>query len=145
MIKYFDLPGIDAPDKRIAGYEAFFNYIIAFVVGDGNQTRSQLLDTEGKALPMWIKMLPNYDSDPKRANKYYTVSRFINQGVFEGMKVEKGLPLGSPKIIRVKPTEKLELTANTGAPSGGGAFNPSATPGGAGAIDPAVAALLAGK
>lgn len=143
ITKYFDLPGILAPTERIKKYEDFFNYLIAFVNGDGKDIKSQLLDKEGKALPIWIKMLPNYDKDPKRNAKYYSVSRFINQGVFEAMKTEKGLPLGNPKIIRVKPTESLELKAVATPTPSGTAYNPGSLPGG-GTIDPSVAALLRG-
>lgn len=143
FIKYFDLLGIDAPDKRIASYQGFFDYLVAFVHGNGTTTKSQILDAEGKALPMWIKMLPNYDKDPRRNAKYYAISRFINQGVFEPMKVDKGLPASGPKIIRVKPTESLTLTA-VSAPNPGGGYNASAGAGAGapGNIDPAVKALL---
>lgn len=142
IIKYFDLPGLMAPADRIKKYEDFFNYLIAFVLGDEKDIKSQLLDKEGKSLPMWIKMLPNYDKDLKRKAKYYAISRFISQGVFEAMKTDKGLPLGSPKIIRVKPTESLELTA-VAAPTGGGGYSPGSLPAG-GNLDPTVAALLRG-
>jgi hypothetical protein len=142
-IKYFDLPGLLAPADRIKKYEDFFNYLIAFVLGDGKDIKSQLLDKEGKALPMWIKMLPNYDKDAKRNAKYYAISRFINQGVFEAMKTDKGLPLGSPKVIRVKPTERLELTAAP-APASTGGYSPGSLPTSGGNLDPTVAALLRG-
>jgi len=138
---YFDLPGIDTPEKRIEGYNKFFNYIIKFVNGDGKDIKSQIVDTEGKALPMWIKMLPNYDRDPNRNKKYYTISRFIGQGVFEAMKTEKGLPVGSPKMIKVKPTESLELSIASASNAANAAQASMVTPG----IDPAVAKLLGGQ
>jgi len=140
FIKYFDLLGIDAPDKRIASYQGFFDYLVTFVNGNGT-IKSQLLDADGKALPLWIKMLPNYDKDPRRNAKYYAISRFINQGVFEPMKVDKGLPVGGPKIIRVKPTESLALTA-VSAPAPSGYAGAGAGAGAPGTIDPAVANLL---
>jgi len=136
QIKYLDLPGIAAPAERIKGYENFFNYLVAFVNGDGKDIKSQILDAEGKGLSMWLKMLPNYDKDPKRNAKYYAISRFINQGVFEPMKVDKGLPAGGPKIIRVKPTESLALVA-TLVPSGN-----TVIPGHGGGLSPEVANLL---
>jgi hypothetical protein len=138
QIKYFDLPGIAAPTDRIKGYENFFEYLVAFVNGDGKDFKSQIVDAEGKTLPMWVKMLPNYDKDPKKNAKYYAISRFINQGVFEPMKVDKGLPSVGPKIIRVKPTESLVLTANTGIPSG----QPSGGANALGGLSPEVANLL---
>ena len=137
---YLDLPGIGIATERIAAYEKFFNYLVTFVNGDGKDIKSQIIDAEGKGLSLWVKMLPNYDKDPKRNAKYYAISRFIGQGVFEPMKVDKGLPSGGPKIIRVKPTESLALTANTPAMPAGYSSNPGAgTPGG---IAPEVAALL---
>jgi hypothetical protein len=139
VIKYFDLPGIASPTDRIKAYEDFFGYLVKFVNGV-DKTKSQIVDAEAKPLPMWIKMLPNYDKDPRRANKYYAISRFIGQGIFESLKLDKGVPI-SPKKIKVKPSESLALIANTSvianAQSGGGL-----PPAGAGAIDPAVAALL---
>jgi predicted transcriptional regulator len=90
---------------------------------------------------MWIKMLPNYDRDPNRNKKYYTISRFIGQGVFEAMKTEKGLPVGSPKMIRVKPTESLELSIASASNAANAAQASMVTPG----IDPAVAKLLGGQ
>lgn len=142
---YFDLPGADAPDKRIAGYTAFFEYLVKFVNGDGKEVKSQIIGADGKALPLWVKMLPNYDRDPKRANKYFAISRFINQGVFEPLKLDKDIPV-APKIIRVKPTESLELISNATLPSGGGSnFAMSQVPGGAQGVSPEVAALLGGQ
>lgn len=138
VLKYFDLPGIAAPADRIKAYTAFFSYLVKFVNGDGDKTKSQLLNTEAKPITMWVKMLPNYDRDPKRGNKYYAVSRFINQGVFEPLRLDKGLPV-SPKKIKVKPTESLALIANTGISGGNQATQ---LPGNAGAIHPDVAALL---
>ena len=139
---YFDLPGIGAAKDRLDKYEKFFNYIVAFVKGDGKDIKSQLLDAEGKALPIWVKMLPNYDKDYKRNAKYYVIPRFINQGVFEPMKVDKGLPAGTPKIIRIKPAEKIELSSVSSAP----AANAPGAPGGVipGNVDPSVANLLRG-
>lgn len=145
FIKYFDLPGVGAPEDRLKAYEAFFGYIASFVNGDNNIIKSQIITSEGKPYPMWIKMLPNYDKDPKRNAKYYSISRFINQGVFEAMKVDKGLPLGGPKVIRVKPNESLELKATAIAPAPGGQFNAGAIPGGSGAMNPEVAKLLRGQ
>jgi hypothetical protein len=83
-------------------------------------------------------MLPNYDKDSKRNAKFYAISRFINQGVFEPMKVDKDIPVGLPKVIRIKATESLALIAATtpGTPAGNTALN---TPG---KIDPSVADLL---
>ena len=142
VIKYLDLPTTGSPADRLKVYENFFNYIVSFINGDGTTKKSQILDAEGKGLPLWVKVLPNYDKDPKRNAKYYSISRFINQGVFETMKMsDKGIPATGPKVIRVKPTESLELKATTSAPGaipGGGTTIPS----GAGAIDPAVAKLL---
>lgn len=138
VIEYLDLPGIGAPAERIAKYEKFFAYIAAFVVGDGKDIKSQIVTAEGKPLPMWIKMLPNYDKDPKRDKKFYAISRFINQGVFEPLKTDKGNIAAGPKVIRVKPNESLALTSNATATSS--MANPhSAAPGG---IDPSVANLL---
>lgn len=140
VMKYFDLPGIAAPADRIKAYEAFFGYLVKFVNGDGDKVKSQLLDADGKPIGMWLKMLPNYDKDPRRANKYYTVSRFIGQGVFEPLKVDKGVII-PPKKIRVKPSESLALVANTpatGTPSGA----TNLPNGGAGNIHPDVQALL---
>lgn len=137
--KYLDLPGIGVPADRIAAYEKFFEYLITFVNGDGKDIKSQIIDAEGKGLPLWVKMLPNYDKDLKRNAKYYAISRFIGQGVFEPMKVDKGLPVGGPKIIRVKPTESLALTANAPATPAGYSGVPGGAPGG---IAPEVAALL---
>ncbi|MCK9429969.1 MAG: hypothetical protein M0R17_08185 [Candidatus Omnitrophica bacterium] len=139
QIKYFDLPAEGSPKERIDAFKSFFDYLVAFVNGDGKDIKSQIVDATGKGLPMWIKMLPNYDKDSKRNAKYYAISRFINQGVFEPMKVDKDLPVGGPKIIRVKPTESLALNA-AAAPAPAGY-----TPGGQslpGSIDPSVAALL---
>lgn len=141
---YFNIPGLGAPEDKIKGYNAFFGYIAKFVLGDGKEFKSQILTAESKPLPMWLKMLPNYDKDPKRHAKYYVIPRFINQGVFEAMITDKGLPVGNPKIIRVKPTEDLTLKANvTGAPI------PGVTGGAQGAVtipgmSPEVAKLLGG-
>lgn len=140
---YFDLPGIESPEKRIEAYGKFFNYLVKFVTGDGKDIKSMLLDADGKPYPMWIKMLPNYDKDPKRHAKYYTVSRYIGQGVFEPMKLSKGNPASGPKIIRVKPTETLEL--NTGTASNAVSTTMNAGSPSAGGIDPAVAKLLGGQ
>lgn len=143
--KYLDLPGLDTPENRIKAYENFFNYITSFVIGDGKDIKSQILDAEGKGLPMWVKLLPNYDRDSKRNAKYYSISRFINQGVFEPMKVEKGLPVGSPKIIKVKATESLELKASTTVPGMGSYSAPGGNAAGTADIDPAVRKLLGGQ
>jgi hypothetical protein len=138
-LKYLDLPGSEIPAAdRIAKYKAFFEYIIKFVVGDAT-LKSQVLDAEGKPLPIWVKMLPNYDRDSKRNAKFYSIPRFINQGVFEPMKVDKGIPVGRPLIIRIKATESLALIATTGAAPVAGAPSNSATPGN---ISPEVANLL---
>ena len=141
IAKYFDLPGLGGATERLAKYKAFFEYIVTFVLGDGKDIKSQIVDAENKPLPIWIKMTPNYDKDPKRHAKYYVVSRYINQGVFEPMKVDKGIPV-PPKILRVKATESLELKASTSAPAGGAAPFSGGAPGGQ--IDPSVANLLRG-
>lgn len=138
VLKYFDLPGIAAPADRIKAYEAFFNYLVKFVNGDGDKTKSQLLNTEAKPITMWVKMLPNYDKDPKRHAKYYTVSRFINQGVFEPLKIDKGV-VAPPRKIKVKPTESLALIAAASSLPNGQATQ---LPANAGAIHPDVQALL---
>lgn len=139
VVKYLDLPGIAPAKERLDKYTAFFEYIAKFINGDSAEIKSQILDVDGKGLPMWIKMLPNYDKDPRRDKKFYTISRFIGQGVFEPMKVDKnGLPVGSPKIIRVKPTESLALTVTASA-GAAGATSLQNLPGN---IDPSVANLL---
>lgn len=141
---YFNIPGIAAPEDRIKGYNTFFGYIVKFVNGDGKEFKSQLLTAESKPLPMWLKMLPNYDKDPKRNAKYYSISRFINQGVFEAMKTDKGLPAGNPKIIRVKPTEDLALKANLSTTGIPGTANPASGAATIPGMSPEVAKLLGG-
>jgi hypothetical protein len=145
QLSTFDLPGL-LPNitsaERITKYQKFFDYLVAFVNGDGKDIKSQILTTEGDALPMWVKVLPNYDKDAKRNAKYFGISRFINQGVFETMKLDKGIPAGGPKIIRIKATESLELIATTSGPSNMGASSGNLP--NAGGIDPAVQNLLKG-
>lgn len=138
QVKYLNLPGIDSAEKRITEYQLFFDYIAKFVNGDGT-LKSQIIDAEGKPLPLWVKMLPNYSKEEKRNAKYYEIPRYIGQGVFEPLKIDKGI-LVAPKIIRVKATESLALKA-TAAPGMSGASG--LPPAGAGKIDPAVANLLA--
>lgn len=144
VVKYFDLPDVAAPDVRIKAYRDFFTYILDFIKGDGNERKSQIVDAANKPLPIWVKLLPNYDSDPKRNKKYYTISRFIGTGVFEPMKIEKDLPV-APKIIKLKASESLELLATTSAAStanysGAAAGGPSNMVD----MDPEVARILRG-
>lgn len=142
QLEYFDLPGIAPAEERIAKYEKFFNYMASFVNGNGETTKSQILDTKGEGLPIWVKVLPNYNSDPKGKNKFYTIPNFIGQGVFESLKLtDKGIPASGPKIIRVKPSESLQLTVAPipGAANAGTNYSNMA-PGGS--IDPSVANLL---
>ena len=141
VVKYFDLPGIAAPEERIKAYKAFFDYLVKFVVGDGEKTKSQLLNAESKPLPLWLKMLPNYDKDPKRNAKYYVISRFIGQGVYEPLKIDKG-NLVPPKRIKVKPSESLALIPNVPGVGAAGAPGSTALPGNVGPIDSAVVNLL---
>lgn len=138
QLKYFDLPAEGSPTDRIAAFSLFFNYLVAFVNGDGKDIKSQIVDAAGKPLPLWVKMLPNYDKDPMRNKKYYTINRYINQGVFEPMKVDKDLPVGGPKIIKVKANESLALSTGTSTTMPGYSGG-SSLPGG---IDPSIASLL---
>lgn len=143
--KYFNLPSAGDVDTRIAAFKAFYTYIAEFINGDGNENKSQILDANGKALPIWVKALPNYDKDPKRNHKYYQISRFIGQGVFEAMKIVNGIP-SSPKVIKVKPGESLELTAvgTSAGPAKPGSMSGS-TASGSDGVDPEVMKMLMGK
>jgi hypothetical protein len=132
----FDLPLLGKADDRLLKYQKFFDYISAFINGDGNEIKSMIVDKAGEPLPMWAKLTPNYDKDPKRNKKYYNISRFIGQGVFEPMILVNGLP-SSPKILKIKPTESLELIAG----AVGNTANRSNNSGND-TVDPAVAALL---
>lgn len=109
LMKYFDLPDHGSANNRLSAYNAFFNYIADFVNGDGNVNKSMILDKDSKPYQIWVKLLPNFDKDPKRNAKYYAISRFIGAGVFEPLKVN-GATIIPPRILRVKPTESLELT-----------------------------------
>jgi hypothetical protein len=139
--KYFDLPGLGAAADRLTAYQLFFDYIVAFVKGDDKDIKSQIVGADGKPLPIWIKMLPNYDKDPKRNAKYYAISRFINQGVFEPLVLNKGVVV-PPKVIRVKPSESLELIKTAPIPGVNTAFENGAGLGQG--LDPTVARLLQG-
>lgn len=126
--KYFDLPANGSAESRMLAYDKFFTYIVNFVNGDGNEKKSMILDANGQPLHIWVKMLPNYDKEPKRNAKYYAIPRFIGGGVFEPLKIDSvsKLPI-APKVIRVKPTENLELLATpSGAKSGSPAGNQNA-------------------
>lgn len=140
LTTYFDLPATGTPADRLKAYSKFFTYIANFINGDGNERKSMIIGKDGSPLNIWVKMLPNYDKDPKRKNKYYSISRYIGSGVFEPLKIDKDKHLVSPRIIRVKATESLELLSNTTASS-----NIAQNAGAANVAIPAdVAAILAG-
>lgn len=112
ITEYFDLPDHGTAENRAKAYDKFFTYIANFVNGDGNEKKSMILDANNQPLHIWVKMLANYDKDPKRNAKYYAIPRFIGSGVFEPLKVDgtTKLPI-APRIIKVKPTENIELIA----------------------------------
>lgn len=114
----FDLPEYGSPEERIAKFTKFFTFIAKFVNGDGNELKSMILTADGKPYEMWVKLLPNYDKDPKRDAKYYTIPRFIGQGVFEPLKTD-GKVILQPRILRVKPSENLELKKAVANPNAG--------------------------
>lgn len=133
LMKYFDLPDLGKAEDRLEKYKLFFTYIAEFINGDGNVKKSMIVDASGQPLHIWVKLLPNYDKDPKRNAKYYAVPRFIGSGVFEPLKIDATTKFPvAPRIIKVKATESLELIATgtstkpavnipgaSGAPAGG--------------------------
>lgn len=144
LTKYFDLPALGTPKERLEAYDKFFTYIANFVNGDSNERKSMIVDANGRPINLWIKMLPNFDKDPKRNAKFYSISRFIGNGVFEQLKIDAtSKALISPRIIRVKPTESLELLATTSTRSIANGGTPSGISGGE--IPPDINDILNGK
>lgn len=112
LTKYFNIPSSGTVEVRLAAWLDFYTYLATFINGDGNENKSQIFMTDNKPLPLWVKALPNYSKELKRNAKYYEISRFIGQGVFETMKFAGNVPI-SPKVIRVKPSESLALASST--------------------------------
>ena len=112
-IKYLNLPEVGEPKERLAAYDNFFDFIVKFVNG-ADEKHSQIVDANGNPLALWIKVLPNWDKNISRRSKYYTIPRFVGGGLFEPLKIDATtkIPI-SPKIIRVRPSEPLELVAAT--------------------------------
>lgn len=142
-IKYFDLPEIDTPDNRRKKYEDFFTYIANFINGDGKDIKSMILDVKNEPIKMWVKVTPNYDKDPKRNAKWYTINRYIGKGVFEPLK-ESGTTLIPPRIISATPSE-LELNTGVRNPVTAAATQGAGVMSQGGAnLDPSVRSLLEG-
>lgn len=110
--KYFNIPSAGSAEVRLAAWLDFYSYLSIFVNGDGNENKSQILTADNKPLPLWVKALPNFSKDLKRNAKYYEISRFIGQGVFEVMKFTGNVP-NPPKVIKVKASESLALASST--------------------------------
>jgi hypothetical protein len=125
--KYFVLPELDTPDKRLAQYELFFNYIVDFIKGNAT-LKSMIVDKDGNTLPLWLKLTPNYDSDPKRKAKFYSISRYVGQGVFEPLVSDKSI-LKDPKVIKA---DNVDMTLNTASTVTTGASGAGAPGAGAG-------------
>ncbi len=102
--KYFDLPTLGNVDERLAKFNDFFEYLAAFANGDGKDLKPIYLAEDGSGVAMWLKLLPEYEQRNR-----YVIPTFVGQGFAEGVRVV-GKSLVSPKIIKVKPSESLELS-----------------------------------
>lgn len=133
----FALKNTGSAEEIVKSWDVFFDYIVSFINGDGEKTKSQLVDANGKALEIFVKVLPNYDTDPKRNRKWYSIPNRVGNGVFELLKRQDKNIL-SPRIIKVKATENIELGGTTPNPS----FTPNVPSGAAQAAKNAVDDLL---
>jgi len=109
--KYMDLPVSGTIDERIAAFNTFFAFICNYINGDGDKTKSMLLDKDGKFLNFWLILLPDYSS-----GKFYTIPTFVGTGFMEPLKIGENGKLQLPKIIHIKPTQSLELTNSSRQP-----------------------------
>jgi hypothetical protein len=103
--KYFDLPAEGTPAERAEKFKAFFEYIVKFANGDGDKLKPIYKLGDGSDVAMWLKILPNYPE-----GKYYNLPTFVGQGFAEAAKIV-GNKLTAPKVIKVKPSETLELSS----------------------------------
>jgi len=103
-------------EEIVAKWNAFFDYILLFINGDAT-AKPMTIDAAGNALEVFVKVLPNYSTDPKKNKKWYEVGNRVGQGVFEAIKRKDKL-IGNPTRIKVKDTELLDLVAGVAAPSG---------------------------
>lgn len=104
--KYFDLPLSGTVEERIAKFEAFFEYIAQFANGDGASLKPIFHLADGAGVAMWLKLLPNYPD-----GKWYAIPGFVGQGFAEAATVV-GKTLNPAKIIKIKASETLELSAS---------------------------------
>jgi len=105
FLKLIELPLTQDAPTLVEAYNAFFTFICDFVNGDGTNTKPIYLNKDGKPFTAWLKILPEYNN-----GKWYTVPTYVGTGFIERASFSKEGVILPASIIKVKPSETLELS-----------------------------------
>jgi len=120
LTKVIAFPDTNDGAKIAEAFDKFYQFVCDFVNGDGKKILPIYLNTDGKGVALWAKLLSAYP-DFKR----YAFPTFVGQGFLEKINFTGDKPVPA-KIIQIKPSETLELASGKRA---GGAAIPGIAPG----------------
>jgi hypothetical protein len=124
FLKLIDFPMTSDAATIVAHFNKFFEFIVTFATGDGKTTFPIWQSKDGSPLCAWGKILPEYND-----GKWYEFPSFVGTGFIEKISFgDKNIP-NMAKIIKVKPSETLELRAAKKANTTANASNPNIAPG----------------